>query len=101
MLPFFLVKMARDKEILRKVSIPKNSLLADERFQDEWDFCYLEPLGTNTLKLALIYEYTRQSPWIVDALSRWLDFRFPEPREEAHESNDAIVFPPKRFIGKK
>ena len=54
------------KKSSRKFQFPKNSPLADERFQDEWDFCYLGSLGINTLNLALIYEYTKECPWIVN-----------------------------------
>ena len=54
------------KKSSEKFQFAKNSLLADERFQDEWDFCYLDSPGINTLNLALIYEYTRQCPWNVN-----------------------------------
>ena len=89
------------KKSSKKFKFPKNSLLADERFQDEWDFCYLGSLGINTLNLALIYEYTRECPWIVDAVNKWLDIRFPEPNQQDYESGAEIIFLPEFFIGKK
>lgn len=54
------------KKSPENLQFPENSLLADERFQSEWDFCYLESLHTNTLNIALIYEYTKECPWIVN-----------------------------------
>jgi hypothetical protein len=83
------------------LQFPENSLLADESFQSEWDFCYLESSETNTLNLALIYEYTRECPWIVDAVDQWLDIRFPEPNQLDYESGAEITSLPKFFIGKK
>ena len=70
------------KKSSEKFQFSKNSLLADERFQDEWDFCYLDIPRIKTLNLALIYEYTRECPWIVDAVNEWLDFRIPEPKSD-------------------
>ena len=54
------------KKSPENLQFPENSLLTDERFQSEWDFCYLESSDTNTINLALIYVYTRQCPWDVN-----------------------------------